>query len=164
MEFFKPFLHHSQSKQNPVEFIETNLGSSKMGYTTHNDTINSISNKRKKKTSFLWSSGTDRVTPYSDSANESRQIKDEIDFIFLGYAATVRKFSHKRQARVKYQIAKLLMEEELQHIEENSVPSISFSSTSDTIHVEYPQDYHSNTSTTTSTQDVKPHKTNKTYF
>ncbi|XP_018575605.1 uncharacterized protein LOC108914314 [Anoplophora glabripennis] len=38
---------------------------------------------------------------------------DEIDLMFQGYAASVKKLSIRRQTLVKYKIAKLIMEEEL---------------------------------------------------
>ncbi|XP_062135696.1 uncharacterized protein LOC133845288 isoform X2 [Drosophila sulfurigaster albostrigata] len=50
-------------------------------------------------------------------------VKDEIecvDMLFMAYAHTIKKFSPRRQAQVKFKIAELIMEEELANIEENS--------------------------------------------
>lgn len=43
---------------------------------------------------------------------------DAMDLIFLGYSKTVKLFSQRRQAMVKMKIAKILLDEELEHIDE----------------------------------------------
>ncbi|KAK9685674.1 hypothetical protein QE152_g37859 [Popillia japonica] len=73
-------------------------------------------------------------------SNKTRQTKDELDLIFLGYAASVRKLNPERQGTMKYRIAKFLMEEELQQLNETLIHSRSSTSLSSSS-----ADYGSNT-------------------
>ena len=45
-------------------------------------------------------------------------IVDDIDDIFKGYAKTIKKFSKKRQAITKFKFSQIIMQQELEHIEE----------------------------------------------
>ncbi|KAI4465982.1 alcohol dehydrogenase transcription factor myb/sant-like [Holotrichia oblita] len=69
--------HASQNKE-----VNTELPN------TQDDNRNIVLNKRRKKNKHSPVSGVDKVISYLDSANKSRQTKDELDLIFLGYAAT----------------------------------------------------------------------------
>ncbi|KAI4465827.1 madf domain transcription factor [Holotrichia oblita] len=109
--------HASQNKELNTELPNT-----------QDDNRNIVLNKRKKKNKHSPVSGVDKVISYLDSANKSRQTKDELDLIFLGYAATVRKLNRERQVTIKYKIAKLLMEEELQQLNETLINSRSSTS------------------------------------
>lgn len=51
---------------------------------------------------------------YIEKKHANSQPTDDIDLIFLGYAKSVKKFAPRRQTMVKFQFAKILMEEELQ--------------------------------------------------
>ncbi|XP_030752276.1 uncharacterized protein LOC115879532 [Sitophilus oryzae] len=50
--------------------------------------------------------------------NRENLAADDIDDIFKGYAKTVKKFSKKRQAIVKFKMSQLIMENELAQLEE----------------------------------------------
>ncbi|XP_034104039.1 uncharacterized protein LOC117567879 [Drosophila albomicans] len=51
---------------------------------------------------------------------KNKKTHDGVDMLFMAYAHTIKKFSPRRQAQVKFKIAELIMEEELASIEENS--------------------------------------------
>ncbi|KAL4711271.1 hypothetical protein ACJJTC_019112 [Scirpophaga incertulas] len=65
-------------------------------------------------------SSTTSVINYLKNRDASKANYDDIDHICLGYAKTIKKFPAERQALVKFQMAKLLMEQELEHIHKRS--------------------------------------------
>ncbi|KAF5306594.1 hypothetical protein FQR65_LT18532 [Abscondita terminalis] len=76
---------------------------------SHHNTTTLLSRKRKTKTTTpSTQSSVDKVIAYLETAHKNVQGNDDIDLTFLGYAATVKKFNPRRQAVVKYQIAKII--------------------------------------------------------
>nr|XP_021194075.2 uncharacterized protein LOC110378940 [Helicoverpa armigera] len=76
-------------------------------------------------------SDADRVISYfakRDQNNSRADIADldETDLIFLGYARTIKKMKLQRQATLKFEIAKLIMEAEVEQAQEScsSVPDL----------------------------------------
>lgn len=63
------------------------------------------------------SSAVDQIIKYLDKKHNEDN-NNSIDFAFKGYAESVKKMSPRRQTLIKYQIAKLIMEEELKQIAE----------------------------------------------
>lgn len=70
-------------------------------------------------------SSIDKVLSYLEKKQSNVQTShDEIDLLFMGYAATVKKFSRKQQILVKHKIATIIMEAELleQEADGNATP------------------------------------------
>uniref|UniRef100_A0A6P7FY37 Uncharacterized protein LOC114335367 n=1 Tax=Diabrotica virgifera virgifera TaxID=50390 RepID=A0A6P7FY37_DIAVI len=119
--------------------------------------IEKLRTKRKLSQDIQYSS-VDKVISFLNKRHSNcEESADEIDLVFRGYAASVKKLSPQRQTHIKYQIAKLIMEEELsQQAEMRPGTSNSFSSSplssnlplhspNDEQHVYYErQDYSSN--------------------
>ena len=73
----------------------------------------------KRSTSQPTSSVKD-VINYLQTKNKKQQ--DDVDILFMAHVQTIKKFSPRRQAQIKFKIAKLIMQEEiaLNCLEENS--------------------------------------------
>ncbi|KAL1490109.1 hypothetical protein ABEB36_012850 [Hypothenemus hampei] len=63
--------------------------------------------------------GTDKILSYLEKRSMTAAQQHEIDKTFLGYAASVKKLSAKRQTLIKFGIAKLIMEHEIEQHTEN---------------------------------------------
>ncbi|XP_060653290.1 uncharacterized protein LOC132789347 [Drosophila nasuta] len=63
---------------------------------------------------------TTQPTSFVKDVIEYLQTPDDLDILFMAYAQTIKKFSPRRQAHIKFKIAKLIMEEEIANLEENS--------------------------------------------
>ncbi|KAK9680893.1 hypothetical protein QE152_g38718 [Popillia japonica] len=82
--------------------------------------------------------GVDKIINYLEkqSCRTAQQEEgDEIDKLFRGYAAAVRKLMPRRQTLIKYRIAKLIMEAELEEMDNASpfTPSSNSNSNTDTL-------------------------------
>lgn len=75
--------------------------------------------KRKRKKIKENISDIDKILQYLEKKSVYESF-DAIEYLFLGYAKTVKSFSPQRQITVKMKIAKLIMEEEIEHYEEIS--------------------------------------------
>lgn len=73
-------------------------------------------------------SSVDKVVSYLQSKKLGQSEHDEIDMVFLGYAKTIKKFTNKRQIITKFRVAKILMEEELKNMEEQTTTATHFTS------------------------------------
>lgn len=72
------------------------------------------SRKRVRSSDASSTSAVDKVLDYLKQTDETPQA--DLDYICLGYAKTIRKFSSRRQAETKFLISKLLMEKELEEL------------------------------------------------
>ncbi|XP_074042015.1 uncharacterized protein [Leptinotarsa decemlineata] len=63
------------------------------------------------------SSSVEQVISYFDRKT-AESACDDIDDIFKGYVKTVKKISKRRQVIIKFKISQLLMEQELEHLDE----------------------------------------------
>ncbi|KAL1492138.1 hypothetical protein ABEB36_012626 [Hypothenemus hampei] len=87
--------------------------------------------KKKQKSNKVISTAAHNVTNYLERRSTDIQLHyDDIDLIFQGYAASVKRLSVRRRTIIKFKIAKLIMEEELAEQEdmlEQSHPGTSSS-------------------------------------
>ncbi|XP_038210732.1 poly [ADP-ribose] polymerase-like isoform X2 [Zerene cesonia] len=75
----------------------------------------------RKRTFDLNESQVDRFISLLNNRKDDME-HDETDLIFLGYARTLKQMSKRRQATVKFRIAKIIMEAELEDAEESNAP------------------------------------------
>jgi hypothetical protein len=68
--------------------------------------------------------GIDKVIGYLE--NKKKHTYDSVDYLFLSYAGTFKKFSERNQIKVKLELAKLFSEIELKELDERG-PSSSIS-------------------------------------
>ncbi|XP_028131407.2 uncharacterized protein LOC114327103 [Diabrotica virgifera virgifera] len=148
MEAFRPFLQFAQTEsnisdpglseslellseevttQNGASLTEENLSIEMIH--EQDKKIEKLRTKRKLSQDIQYSS-VDKVISFLNKRHSNcEESADEIDLVFRGYAASVKKLSPQRQTLITYQIAKLIMEEELsQQAEMRPGTSNSFSS------------------------------------
>lgn len=65
------------------------------------------------------SEGDHQLLYYSDSKNSTDRPYDEVDHLFLSYAHTFKRFSARRRAMLKMDLANLFGQAELQELDEN---------------------------------------------
>lgn len=99
---------------------EASFDNRSMPTSDNTSTIGSQARSRRTHASPNVGSTTSSVLNYLQNRSASKPNYDDIDHICLGYAKTIKKFSAERQALVKFEMAKLLMEQELAHIRERS--------------------------------------------
>lgn len=126
MSFYRPFLMPGNveiKRENNEKIGHLILETAKP--TSHQSILVGTTNEKKQVNSTSFSNVNlikkrreAEVLNHLENRTVHRET-DEIDCIFMGYAKTVKKFSSKRQTLVKFRIAKLLMEEELQQHAEN---------------------------------------------
>ncbi|CAH0398023.1 unnamed protein product [Chilo suppressalis] len=138
MSFLRPYLKYVQLRSHPQkkkldaselqkyqvqETLITDAGSS------HQDNINTtdlpIMYSHQQFTHNRLSDPTEsQVDKVFDFLSKRHTDYDDIDLIFLGYAKTVKKMSKSRQATVKFHVAKLIMESELEELGETTVTTL----------------------------------------
>ena len=141
MESFRPFISFAKTSSNvssieisePFSFTETfqcaevpechidDLSNDELNQSTVStaafDDKRPPTKRLKRSTSQPTSSVKD-VINYLQTKNKKQQ--DDVDILFMAHAQTIKKFSPRRQAQIKFKIAKLIMEEEIASLEENS--------------------------------------------
>ncbi|XP_034476068.1 transcription factor Adf-1-like [Drosophila innubila] len=150
MESFRPFISFAKTSSNasgiepskPSSFTETfqctEPPESHMDDESNDELNQSIVSipavdaerpplKRLKRSTPQPTSSVKDVIEYLHTKNKKAQ--DDVDILFMAHAQTIKKFSPRRQAQIKFKIAKLIMEEEMASLEENS-PSYSIKITS----------------------------------
>uniref|UniRef100_A0A6P7FWV4 Uncharacterized protein LOC114331643 n=1 Tax=Diabrotica virgifera virgifera TaxID=50390 RepID=A0A6P7FWV4_DIAVI len=148
MEAFRPFLQFAQTESNVSDpGLSESLELLNEEVTTQNEAslteenlsiemiheqdkkIEKLRTKRKLSQDIQYSSVDKVMSFFNKRHSNCEESADEIDLVFRGYAASVKKLSPQRQTLIKYQIAKLIMEEELsQQAEMRPGTSNSFSS------------------------------------
>ncbi|XP_030747129.1 uncharacterized protein LOC115875764 [Sitophilus oryzae] len=85
--------------------------------------------KNKSRSHPSIENGSDDVDKVIDflSNKRSKQGIDDVDHLFLSYAATFKKFSPLTQAKLKVELAKLFAETEIKELEAQSPPAIEAS-------------------------------------
>lgn len=137
MEMFRPFLQFAQTYTNvPDAIAETPELTNEETETT--ETSDSRQSEAKNDEERSSTTGSDRKQakkrkliedPPSNSSSVEKVIQflnkkhnevnnHPIDLAFQAYAASVKKLSPHRQTLIKYKVAKILMEEELQQLAE----------------------------------------------
>ena len=151
MEVFKPFLQFSKTVSNVrcdvVEINEINniddVENSQLcppdAYETVQDSGDfaeiptSIPQTRKRSTATLNStyniqnttpSALDKVIGHLEN-KRGRYDYDATDLLMLSYSKTIKSFSLERQAQTKFEIAQILMQQEINHIREQQEELIS---------------------------------------
>lgn len=103
--------------------------------------------QKRMRNSKEQSDDVKQLINYFDSKNTSKRQPDEIDHLFMSYAATFKRFSSRRQAKLKMELANLFGKAELEEMDERD-PHSSCStrrSSLDSDH-RYSSDYNSNDS------------------
>lgn len=77
--------------------------------------------KTKSKEPNDQSVGVDKVIGYLE--NKKKHTHDSVDYLFLSYAGTFKKFSEKNQIKLKVELAKLFADMELKEIDERGTSS-----------------------------------------
>lgn len=75
--------------------------------------------KTTKSSTTKATSSVQSVISYFENKKTS-ETKDDVDLLFLSYAHTIKKFSGKRRAETKLQIAQIISQQEIMHYEEQS--------------------------------------------
>lgn len=150
MEIFQPFLTFTKTSSNVPEYLsetestealnvidntqETNIKQE----TETNDFFENLENTDMNTTpprTTKKQKNTISSTPKATSSAKEKiryfkkkkptETKNDLDLLFLSYARTIKKFSGKRQAETKLQIAQIIAQEEIMHYEEQSSSSHS---------------------------------------
>ena len=146
MEIFRPFLTFAKTSSNVPDCTEalnvndntqetntneetetfdfSNLENHDVTRTDRSDdnTTPSRTAKKQKTTKSSTTKATSSVQSvisYFENKKTS-ETKDDVDLLFLSYAHTIKKFSGKRRAETKLQIAQIISQQEIMHYEEQS--------------------------------------------
>lgn len=101
--------------------LESNNAVTRTDSSDDNTTRSKTSKKQKstKSSSPKATSSVEAVISYFKN-KKTTETKDDLDLLFLSYARTITKFSGKRQAETKLQIAQIIAQQEIMHYEEQS--------------------------------------------
>lgn len=150
MEIFRPFLTFAKTSSNVPEYLsetestealnvndntqETNINQetetgdffetleSNAVIRTDDNTTPSRTSKKQKSTKSSTpkaTSSVEAVISYFKN-KKTTETNDDLDLLFLSYARTIKKFSGKRKAETKLQIAQIIAQQEIMHYEEQS--------------------------------------------
>ncbi|KAJ2945406.1 hypothetical protein O0L34_g212 [Tuta absoluta] len=119
ISYLEPFIGMETQCQNGYD-SEKSTSNNQSKTNSEHSTQKCKSLKRSRDTDWQ----VDKVLSFLNSTSTADY--DAIDLIFLGYSRTIKKFSPHRQALAKYNIAKVIMEAELEHIQEMSQTAVEF--------------------------------------
>jgi hypothetical protein len=123
----------TNSERQNVEFQATQPDTAPTVSSTNRQSKNYLKRTRKAILETC-SSSVEKVTDYLQNMSSSADL-DGTELVSLGYARTVKTFSSRTQAITKMKIAQIIMEQELEHEEEQTSSSRRSLST-DTLLVE----------------------------
>lgn len=158
MSFFSPFLQFASTESNissPDSVVNSEVAESESILTKENEGTQQAevisshlqpgqesssrpayhlpSRIRKRKhggeTSPQPSSSVGQILNYLENRSIENSAYDDVDLLCMGYAKTIKKFSPRRQAVVKFKIAEILMQEELAQQMEDATRANSHCST-----------------------------------
>lgn len=123
MSFLRPCIKQSsRSVNNTKENVNEDIKEESSSQSQEADPLQqSPKMKRRKQANMPITQVDNESTEFLQKYNTNTKTGlDETDLIFWSYSQTIKRMSKRRQATVKFQIAKIIMEAELEQLEESS--------------------------------------------